>query len=106
MHNPTTYHAIFNRLRMHAFGKQQTLAYRGEVTIYQSSHSPERWRARPAFETGRHKWEASSAGALMQIIQDDFETQLTEWIPKRASGPLLPRPQPQNVVWIDAKRRA
>lgn len=105
-HNPTTYKAEFSKLRMHAFGKEQTLAYKGTVEIYQARDSPELWRARPAFETGRHKWEAGSAKDLAAIIQDDFEFQLSAWIAQRSSGPRLPRPQPKNVVRIDQRKRA
>jgi hypothetical protein len=106
MHNPTTYKATFSKLRMHAFGKEQTLAYKGEVEIYQARDNPELWRARPAFETGRHKWEAPTAKALAAVIQDDFEFQLTHWIAQRGSGPALPRVQPENVIMIDSRRRA
>ena len=106
MHNPTTYRAEFSKLRMHAFGKEQTLAYKGTIEIYQVSDSPEKWRARPAFETGRHKWEAGSAKALAAIIQDDFEFQLTKWTAYRFGETQLPRPQPKNVIMIDQRRRA
>lgn len=103
MHNPTTYKAEFNKLRMHAFGKEQTLAYKGTVEIYQARDSPELWRARPAFETGRHKWEATSKELLAAIIQEDFEFQLTDWIAQRASAPRLPRPKLENVIMIDSR---
>ncbi len=106
MHNPTTYIAEFSKLRMHAFGKEQTLAYKGTVEIYQARDCPELWKARPAFSTGRHKWEAATARDLAAIIQDDFEFQLTKWIARRASPPALPRPEPENVVFIDSRRRA
>lgn len=106
MHNPTTYKAEFSGLRMHAFGKDQTLAYKGEVEIYQARDNPELWRAHPHFENGRHKWEATSARDLAAIIQDDFEFQLTDWVIHPGGIVVASRHKPLNVVRIDLKRRA
>lgn len=106
MHNPTTYKAIFDKLRMHAFGKEQTLAYKGTIEIYQASDSPEKWRARPYFDRGTHKWEAGSARDLAAIIQDDFEFQLTDWVIHPGGIPVASRHKPLNVVRIDQRRRA
>jgi len=106
MHNPCTFKAVFSGLILTAFGKEQTLKFRSEIEMYQACDSPERWRARPAMETGRHKWEASSPHELARIIEGDFVERLTDWTELRSSGVRLPRPQPKNVVRIDERRRA
>lgn len=106
MHNPVTYKATFSGLIMTAFGRDQTLKYTVELEMYQDSHSPERWRARPALETGRHKWEAASPVELARLIERDFVERKTQWLPTRSSGPRLPRPAGKNVVSIDQRRRA
>ena len=105
MRNTTVYRCKFSKLRMHAFGKEQTLAYKGEVEIYQARDSPELWKARPHFETGRHKWEASSAKELAAIIQDDFEFQLTHWVGHESQRPTLHHQEQRKVIPIDLIRR-
>jgi hypothetical protein len=106
MHNPTVYRATFNGLILTAFGKEQTLAFRQEIEMYQSSSSPERWSARPMMQTGRHKWEAASPAELAKILESDFVRRENDWIPYRSSGPRLPRPVPKNVVRMDQRRRS
>lgn len=106
MHNPTLYRATFSGLIMTAFGKEQTLKYRAEIEMYQARDCPEVWRTRPAMETGRHKWEASTPADLAKILQSDFVTRETAWTEHRSSAPRVPRPKPQNVVSIDQRRRA
>lgn len=105
MRNDTVYRCSFSKLRMHAFGKDQVLAYKGEVEIYQARDSPELWKARPHFETGRHKWEAATAKDLAAIIQDDFEFQTTHWVGHRVETPTLKPQTPKHVIPIDLYRR-
>lgn len=106
MHNTTTYRAKFRDLIITVFGKEQVLKWTPEIEMFQYRDSPELWRARPGALTGRFKWEASTPAELARIIESDFVERETNWIEVRPAGALIPRPQPKNVVWIDAKRRA
>lgn len=90
--NQTLYRATLTRLRLNAFGIDQTIDYTGEVEIYQARVSPELWRARPMFRHGSHDWEASSAEGLMQLITGDFESIVKPWRPYTADGAQLMRP--------------
>ena len=90
--NRTTYRATLSQMRMHAFGMAQVLDYTETVEIYQARVSPELWRARPTFSHGDHKWEASSADALIEIITADFEQVYRPWKPWEADAQLIRRP--------------
>lgn len=96
--NQTLYVAMFSKLKLDAFGIRNVLDYTTEVEIYQARMSPELWRGRPMFKGGGHKWEASSAEALMEIISADFQVTLRPWkeypapIGKPARPSLMRRP--------------
>jgi len=77
--DPTIYEARFSRLRMHAFGMPQILAYTETVTVYQVRANPELWKARPVFARGSHKWEATTAEQLMTVIENDWCDCLIPW---------------------------
>jgi hypothetical protein len=77
--DPTVYEARFSRLRMHAFGMAQILAYTETVQVYQARANPELWRARPVMARGSHKWEATSAEQLMTVIGNDWCDCLIPW---------------------------
>lgn len=83
--DPTVYEARFSRLRLHAFGIPQILAYTETVQVYQARANPELWRARPNFNRGPHKWEASSPQELMTIIENDWYDCIHPWRKTTAS---------------------
>jgi hypothetical protein len=95
----TVYRAKFSRLKLEAFGIQQTVDYVCEVVIYQARHHPELWAARPMFEHGAHTWAASSSAELREIIAADFELCLEQWsqwdpVPAHQRRPTLQNPSP------------
>jgi hypothetical protein len=103
--NTNTYIATFRNLKLTAFGIDQVIDYNCLVEIYQARCSPELWRARPTFSRGRHKWEASSAELLQELIADDFEEQVNAWRLFSSQGPRMDvRPSLQS--YTDADRRA
>lgn len=104
MHNNTTYSGRFARMKMKAFGIEQVLKFETEIELYQARSCPELWRARPHFENGLHKWEASSADELAAIVAADFEQMLSPFRVKRYTGPRLDRPMKKNVVAINHRR--
>lgn len=106
MHNTTTYRAKFRDLIITVFSKEQILKWTPEIEIFQYRDSPELWRARPGALTGRFKWEASTPAELARIIESDFVARETDWVQLRPGLAPLPCPKPQNVIWIDSKRRA
>lgn len=78
--NPNTYRARFARLRVHAFGKEQTLDLNLDVEIYQARLSPELWLPRlPAFRPLENEWRAGSAELLMEHISTYFEECIEPW---------------------------
>ncbi|HLJ76896.1 MAG TPA: hypothetical protein VKT75_05760 [Acidobacteriaceae bacterium] len=77
--DPTIYEARFSRLRLHAFGIPQILAYTETVQVYQARANPELWRARPVFNRGPHRWEAMTPIELMTIIENDWCDCLIPW---------------------------
>ena len=95
----TVYRAQFSRLKLNAFGIQQTVDYVCAVEIYQARHHPELWAARPMFQHGPHAWMASSSAELREIIAADFERcdqQWTQWdpVPAHERRPTLTNPSP------------
>jgi hypothetical protein len=92
--NPDTYRARFSKLRIHAFGKEQTLAGDFEIEIYQARVSPELWlaktpdtysgrfsrvRMKPASKLVEKEWRAASAERLMEHIATYFEQCIEPW---------------------------
>jgi hypothetical protein len=106
MHNPTVFRAKFSGLILQVFGIAQTMKWSPEIEMFQMRDSPELWGCRMKDNPGRLKWEATSPVALACTIEEAFVDRLTEWTPLVSSGPRLPRPQPQNVVSIDKRKRA
>jgi hypothetical protein len=77
--NTTLYRAEFTGLRLNAFGLDQVVDWAGTIVVFQKRVSPELWCARPTFSKGRHKWEAGSAEALMELISGDFVGVVRPW---------------------------
>lgn len=104
MHNNTTYRGRFAKFKLTAFGIKQTLNYTTDIELYQARSCPELWRARPHFQNGSHKWEASSPDELASIISADFEQMLEPFRVYRYTGPRLDRPMNKKVIRIDQRR--
>jgi len=106
MHNPTCFRATFSGLIITVFGREQTLQWKPEIEMYQQSHSPERWATRIVGTHGALKFQGSSPAELARVIEESFVERLTEWTPLVYSRPVGRDVKPQNVYWIDSKRRA
>jgi len=102
--NLTIYEGEFSGLRLHAFGIKQVLDYRCVIQIYQKRANPELWCARPVVRTGAHKWEATTAEQLMNVIENDWMYCVRMFaptvIPLRSVSDLLKRKPPE----IEAKK--
>lgn len=106
MHNPTVFRAQFSGLIIKVFGKLQTLQWTPEIEMYQARDSPEVWAARMASTKGPLKFQAATIADLAYLIEESFVERLTDWIPAVSTGPSRQHQKPENVVWIDSKRRA
>lgn len=102
MHDNTRYRATFRDLIMTAFGKQQVLKIRIEITMYQQSDCPARWSFTPTLPTGQPHPDAPSPVDLARTIEGMFVGRETEWIMTPARIPAAKQPHRQNVVYIDA----
>lgn len=82
---------------MTAFGREQTLKMRVELTMYQECDNPERWTVTPTLPTGRPHWQASSPVELARLIESGFVTRETPWteIPQ---APLRPMAELETII--------
>lgn len=106
MHDDKRYKATFRDLIITAFGKQQVLKLRIEITMYQQSDCPARWSFTPTLPTGQPHPHAPSPVDLARMIEGMFVARETDWRVNNTSVS-APLPKPAvNVVPIDQKRRA
>lgn len=106
MHNPTRLRATFRDLIITAFGKQQVLKLKIELTMYQSCSSPEKWTFTPTLPTGQPHLEASSPAELARLIEECFVRRETAWIPAKVTLHHQEPGRAKNVINIDRRRRA
>lgn len=104
MRDTRIFQAKFSGLIMTVLGKEQTIGWEGDMTMYQASSSPARWEADPALKP---TWKASSPRELAKILQESFVMRMTKWVELKPEPPLLPATEQRaNVIPIDLGRRA
>lgn len=72
--NSNVYCGRFRKLKLDAFGLEQTLDVTVDIEVYQSCANPERWETTPTLSRHGHAWLGRTAEDAMAAVAADFET--------------------------------